>query len=318
MSLKSSKNILLSIIIPVHNEADNIAWHHQHITKFLVAQSINAEFIYVNDGSSDSSLDLIKQLAQGDSTVHYISFSRNFGKEAATTAGLRRAKGDAAILIDADGQHPIELIGSFIKEWLAGYDVVVGMRQSNQSEGFVKALGSKLFYLFLRVLGSGTSTQSGLTDFRLIDRKVVDEYNRLTEHNRLTRNLIDWLGYSRKLVPFHANARHAGAASYSFRKLLKLAVDGIVKHSTRPLKFIGLLGALISLISGVAAAFLVVEQYILNDPLGLGVTGTAILAIFLSFMIGIVLFCQGLLALYLENVYYETQNRPLFIIKEEG
>lgn len=312
------KNALISLVIPVFNEAGNIEWHYEHITKYLDTKSIAAEVIYVDDGSTDNSLELIKKIAQENSNVHYVSFSRNFGKEAATTAGIRKAKGDAVVLIDADGQHPIELISTFIEEWHKGYPVVIGVRESNQGEGFVKSFGSKLFYAFLRMLGSNASTQSGLTDFRLIDRKVVDEFNKLTEHNRVTRNLLDWLGYKRKLVPFHANARHAGTASYSFRKLLKLAVDGIVKHSTRPLKFIGLLGAIVSLVSAFVGIFLVVEQYLMNDPLSLGVTGTAIVAIFLSFMIGIVLFCQGLLALYLENVYYETQNRPLFIIEEES
>jgi len=314
----AQEDMLLSIVIPVHNEVANLEWHHGKIIEYLNSRKLSYEIIYVDDGSTDDSLQILKKLAKQQKSTHYISFSRNFGKEAATTAGIRKAKGDAVVLIDADGQHPIELVGTFIEEWRKGYQVVIGVRESNQGEGFVKAFGSKLFYASLRTLGSNASTQSGLTDFRLIDRKVADEFNKLTEHNRVTRNLIDWLGYKRKLVPFHANARHAGNASYSFRKLLKLAVDGIVKHSTRPLKLIGLLGAVISLASAAVGIFLVIEQYLMNDPLNLGVTGTAIVAIFISFMIGIVLFCQGLLALYLENVYYETQNRPLFIVGEES
>lgn len=318
MSHHTSAKTLVSFVIPVHNEDSNLIWHHQLIRNYLEERSIKAEFVYVDDGSTDNSLNIIKQLHDTDSSTRYVSFSKNFGKEAATSAGIQHARGDAVIIIDADGQHPITLLDDFIREWRNGFKVVVGVRKSNQNEGVIKAYGSKLFYLMLRILGSDASSQSGLTDFRLIDRVVIDEFNKLTEHNRMTRNLIDWLGFKRKLIPFHANARHAGSASYSLRKLLKLAVDGIVKHSTRPLKLIGLLGAAISFVSGLVAAFLVVEQYILNDPMGLGVTGTAIVAIFLSFMIGIVLFCQGLLALYLENVYYETQNRPLFVIEEEA
>lgn len=318
MTANTTKARLISFVIPVHNEAPNLEWHHRIIADYLKSRHIDAEIIYVDDGSTDESLSIIRELAEKNANTYFITFSRNFGKEAATTAGIKRARGDAVVVIDADGQHPIKLVDEFIKEWHEGYQVVVGVRMSNQKEGLIKAVGSRLFYSFLAILGSSASTQAGQTDFRLIDRKVVDEFNRLTEHNRVTRNLIDWLGYKRKLVPFHADARHAGTASYSFRKLLKLAIDGIVKHSTRPLKLIGLVGALISLLSGALGTFLVIEQYAMNDPLNLGVTGTAIVAVFLSFMIGIVLFCQGLLALYLENVYYETQNRPLFIIEQEG
>lgn len=309
------KNI--SIIIPVHNEAENLQWHHDKIVSHLNARRYVYEIIYVNDGSTDTSLQILKQLSQ-DANTHFISFSRNFGKEAATTAGLKKAKGDAVVIIDGDGQHPIELIDTFVEEWNAGYQLVIGIRESNKGEGLIKAYGSKLFYAILRSLGANNSTASGLTDFRLIDRRVVDEYNKLTEHNRITRNLIDWLGFRRKLIPFHANERHAGTASYSFNKLTKLAIDGIVKHSTQPLKFIGGAGFVISFLSALIAGFIVVEQYILNDPLGLAITGSALLAVFLSFMVGIVLVCQGLLALYLENVYYETQNRPLYIIDEEN
>jgi dolichol-phosphate mannosyltransferase len=305
------------LIIPVHNEQENLEWHHDKILKHLKTLDLTFEIIYVNDGSTDNSLSILKKLSK-DTQTHFISFSRNFGKESATTAGLKKAKGEAIVIIDGDGQHPIELIDTFIKEWEAGYQVVIGVRESNKGEGIIKAFGSKLFYAFLRVLGSNESTVSGLTDFRLLDRRVVDEYNKLTEHNRIARNLIDWLGFKRKLIPFHANERHAGVASYSVSKLFKLAVDGIIKHSTKPLKFIGGAGFIISFISAILAIFIIIEQYILRDPLELFISGTALLAVFLSFMVGVVLVCQGLLALYIENVYYETQNRPLFIIDEEN
>jgi len=209
-SKKLRQDLLLSLVVPVHNEAENINWHHQIITDFFVSTDLSYEIIYVNDGSSDNSLELIKKLAQTHKNTRFISFSRNFGKEAATTAGMRAAKGDAVILIDADGQHPVELIDTFIDEWTKGYQVVIGVRENDKGEGMLKKIGSKLFYAFLRMLGSNDSTQSGLTDFRLIDRKVIDEFNKLTEHNRISRNLIDWLGFKRKLIPFKADARHAG------------------------------------------------------------------------------------------------------------
>lgn len=308
---------LISLIIPVHNEAENLKWHHKKIINFLKSKKIKYELIYVNDGSTDQSLSIVREFCNIPS-VRYISFSRNFGKEAATTAGLRKAKGDAAILIDSDGQHPIELVPVFIAEWQKGHKQVIGVRSNDGEKRIIKRFGSRLFYAILRVIGADDSSQHGLTDFRLIDRQIIDEYNRLLEHNRVTRNLLDWLGFSRKLVPFEAQKRHAGKASYSFRKLFKLAIDGIVKHSTRPLKFIGLVGVLISLISPLAGIILLVEKFVFGDPARLSITTSGYLALFLSFMVGIVLVCQGLLALYLETVFYETQNRPLFIIAEEG
>jgi len=311
------KNSLISIIIPVHNETGSIEWHHKKISKHLASLKVNHEIIYVDDGSTDDSLKLLQQLSSADDHTKYVSFSRNFGKEAAISAGLRKSKGAAALIIDADGQHPIELIGDFVKKWQDGYDMVVGVRQSNQGEGLVKSIGSRLFYFLLKSIDNGYEVTPASTDFRLVDRMVIDQYNTLTERNRISRNLMDWLGYKKTTIPFDALARHAGKASYSYSKLVKLAIDGAIKHSTRPLKLIGLLGLLISLVSVLAMIFLLVEKYVFMDPLNLAVTGTALLALFLSFLIGIVLTCQGLLSLYLENVYYETQNRPLYIVREE-
>lgn len=309
---------LLSLVIPVHNEAESLEWHHDVIHEHLKGKSYEYEVIYIDDGSTDSSLDIIKKLRKTHDYMHYLSFSRNFGKEAATSAGLDISKGDAVIMIDADGQHPIELIDTFIEKWQDGDDVVVGVRKSNVGEGFVKRTGSKLFYWLLYLINRDADSVPGSTDFRLLDRKVVDEYNKLTERNRITRNLIDWLGFKRALVPFAAPARHAGTASYSYGKLFKLALDGVISHSTRPLKLIGLLGIVISLLSAIGLLGVLVEKYVLSDPLGLSISGVAILALFLSFLVGIVLVCQGLLALYLENVHHETQNRPLFVIKEQA
>lgn len=311
-----TKDKLISIVIPVYNEELNLEWHHNKLESYLNKNKINYEILYVNDGSKDKSLDIIRELAK-DYRTHFISFTRNFGKEAATSAGIKKAQGAAIIIMDADGQHPMELIATFIAKWEKGYKLVVGVRKSNTGAGFIKAFGSKAFYLILHALGDSDSAVAGSTDFRLIDKQVAKEYNKLTEHNRITRNLIDWLGYKRKDIPFHANERRSGKASYSNRKLIKLGIDGIVKHSTKPLKFIGSLGFVISILSVLTALFVIIEQYILKDPLGLAVTGVALLALFLSFLVGIVLVCQGLLALYIENVYFETQNRPLYVIEEE-
>jgi len=311
------KKQLLSLIMPVHNESANIEWHHGKISEELKDLNFNFEIIYIDDGSTDSSLNTIKKVAKLDERVKYASFSKNFGKEAAITAGLRKATGDAAIILDSDGQHPIELIDKFISLWKEGFQVVTGVRENNEGEGLIKSLGSKFFYILLRLVDNSKEATQGSTDFRLIDRKVIDQYNLLTERSRVARNLIDWLGFKRATVPFNAHARHAGQATYSYSKLVKLAIDGAVTHSTKPLKMIGSLGVIISVVSFLLMVILFIEKYLLNDPLNLAISGAAFLAMFLSFLVGIVLTCQGLLALYLENVYYETQNRPLYIIDEE-
>ncbi len=308
---------LISIIIPAFNEAESLVWHHKEMQKYLDKNSLDYEFLYINDGSSDGTLDILKKLSKNDPKTHFISFSRNFGKEPATAAGIAKAKGDVALIIDADGQHPIELLGTFLEKYQEGYEVVAGVRASNIGEGPVKKYGSKLFYTLLKIV-SGKDGVPGSTDFRLIDRKVMNAFNDMTERNRVTRNLIDWLGFKRIEIPFDANERHAGEATYSVRKLFTLALNGIIGHTTRPLKFIAALGGIISLVSAVALIAMVTEKYILNDPLGLSISGVAILAVFISFSIGVVLICQGLLALYLESVYHETQNRPLYVISEEA
>jgi polyisoprenyl-phosphate glycosyltransferase len=312
-----SKSPLVTLVIPVHNEVGNLEWHHSKIIDFFTKNDVKRELIYVDDGSTDGSLDIIKQFSAKDASTKYISLSRNFGKEAATSAGIKLSAGDVVVMIDADGQHPVELIDRFLEEWHNGYDVVIGVRKYNQNEGFVKRYGSKLYNMILSSITS-SDTVSGSTDFRLIDRKVADEFNALTEHNRITRGLIDWLGFKRTHVDFVSAARHSGKAAYSFGKLVVLALHSFTSQSTKPLQFTGFLGSIVTILSALAAIFLIIEKYLLNDPLNLAVTGTAILALFLSFLVGLVLICQWLLALYVESIHNETQNRPLYIIDKKS
>ncbi|MEO5498906.1 MAG: glycosyltransferase family 2 protein [Candidatus Saccharimonadales bacterium] len=307
--------LFISIIIPVFNEESNLQWHHQKITNYLKNTHLRYEIIYINDGSTDGSFKTLGNLL-GNKSVKILSFSRNFGKEAATSAGLKYASGDIALLLDADGQHPIELLDKFIDQWRNGSQVVIGVRKSNTKEGFIKHYGSKLFYLMLNAVSSG-KTIPGSTDYRLLDRRVIDEFNKLTEHNRITRGLIDWMGFRRSVVEFSAAARHSGEATYGFGKLVKLALHAFVSQTTRPLQFGGVLGSVTVILSAATGVFLLVETYLLGDPLRLAITGTAILAIFVSFLVGLVLICQWLLALYIESIHNETQNRPLYIIDEE-
>jgi dolichol-phosphate mannosyltransferase len=311
------KNFLISLIIPVHNESGNLEWQHKKILQTTSRLHLNYEIIYIDDGSSDDSLIKIKTLAVMDHNVCFIRLSRNFGKEAATTAGLQHCKGDVALLLDADGQHPIELLKEFLDKWHEGYQVVIGVRSSNTKEGVVKHYGSVLFYKLLNnVSNGGTIPRS--TDFRLLDKQVIHEFNKLTEHNRFTRGLVDWLGFKRTTIEFRSPARHSGKASYNFRKLVKLALYSFVSQSTRPLQLGGILGSITVTLSALTATLIVLEKYFLGDPLHLAITGTAILALFVSFLVGLVLICQWMLAIYIESIHNETQNRPLYIIEEEG
>lgn len=315
----SDKKKSISIVIPVHDEEDSLAWFFNELTHFTAGtlENYSFEYIFIDDGSQDSSLLKIKDFMTKNSAVRYISLSKNFGKEAATSAGLQAARGDAAIMIDADGQHPPSIIQAFVSKWEKGASVVVGVRSSNQKEGIVKKYGSKIFYRILKFLNE-TDITPAATDFRLVDRRVLDEFNKLTEHNRITRGLIDWLGFKHDYIEFSASARRYGKAKYGHAKLLRLALNSFISHSTKPLKIIGTLGVGVTFFSALFGLFILIEQWILNDPLELAFTGTALLAVFLSLLTGITLTCQGLLALYIETIHSETQNRPLYIIAEKS
>ncbi len=311
------KKPLISLVIPVHNEDSNLEWLYSKIKEFF--ENHNAaryEIIFVDDGSYDDSLKIIESLVAKDAYVHYISLSRNFGKEAATSAGLAQAKGDAVVIMDADGQHPVGVIKDFLAEWRKGFDVVVGVRKQNKKEGLVKRYGSKLHYVALNFLSGDTI--AGATDFRLMDRKVVEEFNKLTERSRITRGLIDWLGFKRAYVGFVSPERHSGQPAYNFRKLVRLALHSFTSQSTKPLQITGFLGFIVTIVSACLGIFLFLENYVFNDPLDLNITGTAILALFLSFLVGLVLICQWLLALYTESIHNETQNRPLYIVAKKS
>jgi len=309
---------LVSIVIPVYNEQENLTTLVDEIsTVFINLPSYAFELILINDGSSDESLRTIKDIARRTDGLRYLSFSRNFGKEAATTAGIRHSKGQAVICIDGDGQHPPALIPELIRSWEDGNKVVVGVRTVNKNEGAIKKYGSKLFYWLLNKTDE-SSTMPGSTDYRLIDRVVVDEFISLTERNRITRGLIDWLGFERSYLNFEARERVHGTAGYSVSKLFRLAMHSFVSQSTKPLKFTGYLGLFITTFSLFAALFFIIEMYLLGDPLDLGLSGTALLGVITTLLMGIVLTCQGLLALYIESIHTETQNRPLYIIAEKS
>ena len=308
----------ISVVSPVYNESLGLTHFHSEISKIIDSlKSYSVKIYFIDDGSTDDSLIKLKNIASVDSRVEVVSLARNFGKEIATTAGIHIAEGDAIIIIDSDSQHPVELIPEFIKRWEQGSDVVIGVRTENQKEGLLKKIGSSLFYSLLNKIGVKNIIK-GSTDFRIIDRSVVMEFNKLTEHSRITRALIDWLGYSRSTIEFKANPRIHGQATYSTKKLFQLAFDSFISLSFTPLYFVGYIGVIIMLLSSLLAILMLIEKYILSDFLSLNISGTAILALLIIFLVGIILSCQGILSLYIARIYTEVQNRPLYIIKKSS
>ena len=307
----------LSIITPVHNEAEGIK---EFIVNSLlpILEKINYDYelIIVNDGSTDNTLKIIQSIATKNSKIKIISLSRNFGKEPALSAGLYYATGDAAITIDSDGQQPPKLIPDFIKKWEEGGEIITGVRSQYSKHGIIQKLGSKLFYWLLRLMGN-KSTVPGSTDFRLIDRTVIDEFNKLSEHNRITRGLIDWLGFKQVYIEYVYGVRTAGKPSYNLHKLFKLAIDSFVSMSTTPLVVFGYLGIFISIGSIILGLFCIINQYILGDPLHLYWNGSVQLAIFITFLVGLLMISQSITAMYISRIYSEAQGRPLYIVDKK-
>lgn len=307
---------LISIVIPAYNESNNIKYIYDSVFAVIKKLPYAYEIIFVDDGSGDATREEISKLVKQDKHIKMLCFSRNFGKEIATTAGINHSKGAATIIIDADGQHPVELIPEFIEKWKAGSKVVVGIRKNNAGDGILKKHGSRLFYkLFNKV--SGVTLVSGSTDFRLIDQEVRNSFRLLNEQDRITRGLIDWLGYERTYLYFSALERHDGEATYGPRKLLALAMNSFISLSFAPLFFFGYIGIFITLLSLVIGVFVFIEQYLLGDPLGLNITGTASLGILILFAVGVLLVSQGMISVYISKIYAESKGRPLYLIDKK-
>ncbi|MBR2543627.1 glycosyltransferase family 2 protein [Candidatus Saccharibacteria bacterium] len=309
---------MISFVMPIHNEEEGIS-------KFLdeeflpIVQEISGyekEIILVNDGSTDKTLSILQEYAKKNKEIRVVALSRNFGKEPALSAGIYVARGDAIITIDADGQQPPKLIPKFIEKWEKGAEIVTGVRDKYTKHGLIPKLGSKLFYRLLKMMGS-KSTVPGSTDFRLIDRVVADEFNKLSEHNRITRGLIDWLGFRQEYIYYIYGVRMAGKPSYSFKKLVHLAVDSFVSMSTTPLVIFGYIGIMITIFSFMLGMFIIIQQYILGDPLGLKWNGAVQMTVFITFLVGLVLISQAITALYISHIHAESQGRPLYIIDKK-
>lgn len=309
---------LISIIVPIYNEEKHIEIFYKELCSVWenLRDKYNFELIFVNDGSTDNTDLEINKLAGIERRVKCIEFSRNFGKETAVSAGVFEALGEAAIIVDADLQHPLDLIPKFIRHWEHGAEVVVGVRKNNASKGFVRKFGSKLFVKSLQFISDSQFTANG-TDYRLVDRKVINAFKLFRERNRITRGLFDWLGFKREVIYFEANERLFGESSFGIKKLLELTTHSFLSLSLFPLKLAGYLGFLITFISVIFGLFILTEQYIMRDPMSLHFSGPAQLAVLNMFLVGIVLVCMGFMALYIGNIHTEVLNRPFYVVRNK-
>ncbi|MBQ9684903.1 glycosyltransferase family 2 protein [Candidatus Saccharibacteria bacterium] len=308
----------ISFVIPVYNEEKGFSqFYEKMLLPELKKLNYDYELILVNDGSTDKSLQIIQKISEKDNHVKVLCFSRNFGKEVALTAGIREAAGDAILTMDADGQQPPKLIHEFIKKWEEGGEIIIGVRGRYEKHGLIAKIGSKMFYKILGMMGV-KDTVPGSTDFRIIDRCVADEYNRLTEHGRITRGLMDWMGFKKVYIDYIYGNRLAGKPSYNFKKLFQLAIDSFVSLSSAPLIIFGWIGVFITVASLILGIFVIIEEFIMGDPMQLKWTGTTCLSIFITFLIGLVLISQSIIALYISHIHAEAQGRPLYIIDHKN
>lgn len=303
---------LLSIVVPCYNEEESVKLFLSEIQSILA--DYNFEVIFVNDGSSDNTLDVIKDLADSNSNVKYISFSRNFGKESAIYAGLSNANGDLVCLIDADLQHPPRLIPEMIESIRSGEaDVVAARRTSRKGESRVKSFFSHMFYkVFNRV--SQITLVEGATDFRVMKRIVVDAVLDLPEYNRFSKGLFQWVGFETKWIAYENVERVAGESAWSFRQLVRYSIEGVVAFTTIPLTIVIFLGTILSVVAFLYMLFIIVKYLIYSDPVqGFATTMSVILLLG-----GIQLLSIGALGKYLEKTYTETKKRPIYIVRESN
>ena len=305
----------LNIIVPCYNEDESLRLLMPALKKAMKGAEVTWSVILVDDGSQQDGVLAAQAVAKAHKNVSLIALARNFGKEIALSAGLHSSQADAVIMMDADLQHPPRYIPEFIEAWRGGQQVIVGVRRTEGKESTFKHLMSKLFYAIINRI-SETRLMPKATDFRLLDREVVEAFNAMSENNRITRGMIDWLGYQRSYVYFDADERQAGAASYSVRKLFKLAADTLVSMSLFPLRFTIYLGVIITLFAGSLGLFIGVSKYLLDDKFGF--TGPAALGTLTLFLVGIVLTNIGFLGLYVANIHQQVKGRPLYAINKRN
>ena len=302
--------VFLSIVVPCYNEEESVGIFLKEIQNIL--QGKGFEVIFINDGSSDNTLDEIRNLANENSNVKYLSFSRNFGKESAIYAGLKNASGDLVCLIDADLQHPPSLIPKMIESIVhEGYDVAAARRVSRKGEPKIKSFFSHMFYkVFNRI--SRMDLVEGATDFRVMTRQVVDSVMELSEYNRFSKGLFNWVGYNTKWIEYENIERMVGETTWSFRALVRYSMEGIIAFSTVPLSIVIFLGFIFSLVAFAYMIFIILKYLLYSDP----VQGFATIMSVILFLGSVQLLSIGIVGKYLEKTYTETKRRPLYIVRE--
>lgn len=304
-------NKVISVVVPIYDEEEGIQdFLVKQLMPVLNTLNYGTEVVLINDGSEDKTVEKIRECVGEKKNVKLISFARNFGKEVALTAGLQYAMGDAVIMIDADGQHPVEIIPKMVKKWEDGAQIVTAVRDENTTK---HKMGSRVYYAMMKMFGN-KNIVVGAMDFRLVDRDVVDEFNKMTERNRLTRGLIDWLGVPQEYIKVHTKNRMNGKPTYSAKKLMALTVDGLVSSSRTPLLIFGYIGVFITVVSLVLGLFILIQQYIMGDPLGLDWSGAVAMSVFVSFLVGLVLISQAITAIYISQIHVEAKGRPLYVV----
>jgi dolichol-phosphate mannosyltransferase len=305
---------VISVVVPVYCEQQILPEFYSRAKNALTALSPNYshELIFINDGSTDASAQILHDLARNDSSVRVLSLARNFGHQLAITAGLDHARGDAAVVIDADLQDPPELIPDMVRKWQEGFKVVYGVRQTREGETAFKLATAKVFYRLLSYL-SDTPLPLDSGDFRLLDRAVIDALCQIREESRYIRGLVSWIGFTQCPIPYQRAIRSAGQTKFPLRRMLKFALDGISSFSEKPLRLSSHLGFLVTLLSLLLAVFIILRKLVYHDQL---IPGWASVMVTVLFMGGIQLLSIGILGEYVGRIFRQSKGRPLYIVAE--
>ena len=302
---------LISVVVPMYFEEEVAQECYNRLKSVMLQNDINYEFVFVNDGSTDRTMEILSEIAANDYRTKIVNFARNFGHQVAVTAGIAAAKGDAIVIIDADLQDPPEVIPELIAKWEEGYEVVYAKRKQRKGETWFKLLTAKYFYKFLNYM-SDIDIPKDTGDFRIIDRKIADVFNQMTERNRFIRGMMSWVGFRQTYVEYERDERFAGETKYPLKKMIKFASDGIIAFSTKPLRIVMTLGLLSVLVSIIVLLYTITVKII-----GTGTqTGWASIMVAITFFSGIQLLGLGIVGQYIARIYDESKNRPIYIVKE--
>ncbi len=305
----------LSAIVPCYNEQDTVEDFYNEFIKneeFLKAKELEFEILYINDGSKDRTAEKIRELHEKDSRVRMISFSRNFGKEAAMYAGMQKSKGDYVVIMDADLQDPPALLPEMFEGLEQGYDCVATRRVSRKGEPAIRSFFARNFYKLMRHI-SRTEIMDGARDYRLMTRQVVDAILSMEEYNRFTKGIFGWVGFETKWIEYENIERAKGETKWSFWKLFLYSLEGITAFSTAPLSFAAVIGVVFCLLAVALIIFIIIRTAIFGDP----TSGWPSLVCIISLISGVQLFCLGIVGQYLAKTYMEVKKRPIYLIKEE-